>query len=408
MNRPAALLVCLLILGGCTAPTATAPTASESSLATQTPTDGPDALPMNESRVYHRVAVMLDSDVAKPSVRTVDASDFGGSSFGRMVPFVELLLDADAARDATPAAYYEPDAHRVTVLLYDGIPADATNRSELEATLAHEYAHAVTYRDEQYHDSMLQAGGGGTTDATQVRWAMIEGTAMYVSDEYSERYLDEFDHGDSIAREYHDRNATWRYALGPYRFGGRYFDRRLGPSANLTRVYRTPPETTEQLIHDYPPDSEPPASLRVSVAKTDSLDAGSNRDTTGKLFVRDLLGAYLVESRAADAAAGWGNDRVVTLWDYGANESNQRNYLWVLRWDDGQNATEFQRAYRDYATARGERVGDDAFRIEGEQFRLERVSDETVAVVVGHSGLVERTRVASENEIVSVTVSASA
>ena len=76
MNRPAALLVCLLILGGCTAPTATAPTASESSLATQTPTNGPDALPMNESRVYHRVAAMLDSDVAKPSVRTVDASDF--------------------------------------------------------------------------------------------------------------------------------------------------------------------------------------------------------------------------------------------------------------------------------------------------------------------------------------------
>lgn len=403
MNRITLLLACLLVLAGCTAPTATGPTASDDSLATRTPTEGPDALPVNETRVYDRVAAMLDSDAPKPSVRTADAADAEASYLRRTEPFVRTMLDTDDAGERTVRAYYYPDAHRVTVLLHDGVPANATNRSELEAVLAHEFAHAVTYRDERYRRPMMQAGSGGTTDATRVRQAMVEGTAMYVSDEYSERYLDGFDHGDSMARAYRTRDATVRYTRGAYRFGGRYFDRRLDSPANLTEVYRAPPETTKQLIHVRSPESEPPAGLDVSVAETDDIAASDSHDTVGELFVRDLLGEELGERRAGRAAAGWGDDRVVTLWNYAANESNSRGYVWALRWDDERNATRFEEAFADYMDARGERVGD-GWRDDGTRFRLDRVSEETVAVVVGHHSVVGEVRMAGNDSAVAVEV----
>lgn len=402
MSRTALLLACLLVLSGCTAPAANGPTASESSLATRTPTEGPDALPVNDSEVYDRVAAMLDSDAPKPSIRTVDASDDEAGYLRRAEPFVRLLLDADDG-ERTPAAYYYPDAHRVTVLLHDGVPANATNRSELEAVLAHEFAHAVTFRDERYRRPMMQAGGGGTTDAARVRQAMVEGTAMYVSDEYSERYLDGFDHGEAMARDYRSRDAAGRYVRGAYRFGGPYFDRRLDSPANLTRVYRAPPETTEQLIHARSPESEPPAGLEVSAAETENVSASDSRDTLGELFVRDLLGEELAEPCAARAAAGWGDDRVVTLWNYAGNESNRRTYVWALRWDDERNATQFEEAFADYMDAHGERVGD-GWRDDGARFRLDRVSDETVAVVVGHRSVVDEVRTAGDDGGVAVEV----
>jgi hypothetical protein len=400
------VLACLLLLAGCTAPTATGPTASESSLATQTPTDGSDALPVNESRVYDRVAAMLDTDVRRPSLRTVSASKTRDVDLGHEIePFHRLLLDADRDEASDPGAYYDPEAHRVTIVLHDGVPAGATNESELEAILAHEYAHAVTYRDERYREPMLQALSGGTTDEILLRRAIVEGSATYVSSAYSRRYLDSLDHGDTIARSYRRGNATERYVRGPYRFGSWHFERRIDDAVNLTRVYRTPPETTEQLVHGYAPGDEPPRDVTVSVEETDSLTAGDARDTVGELFVRNILGTHLSESRATDAARGWGNDRVVPLWDYTANESNQRNYLWVLRWDDERNATEFQNAFTAYLDQRGNQVDDQKCHIDDNQFKIERVDEETVSVLIGGPRIIQRTNVSGRGANVSVSFS---
>lgn len=399
MNRIAVLLAGLLVLSGCTAPMA-GPTTEESSLQARTPGEGPDSLPTNESRTYDRVAVLLDSNVSQPSLRTTLASGNEVSYLGGQAgAFHWLLLDADDSKEGAPAAYYSSNNHRVTVVLHDGVPAGAKNHSELETTLAHEYVHAVTLTSERYRTAMNL--DGGTSDAAAVSRAMVEGSAVYVADEYGDRYVAGPGQIEEIARDYRTGSELARYVRGPYWFGGRYFDRRLDSPANLTAVYRNPPETTEQLIHNYDSENEPPAKLDVTVEETDGLSAGQT-DTTGELFVRDVLGANLSEQRAAEAAAGWGNDRMVTLWNFDANESDQRNYVWALRWDDQQNATEFERAFGDYMDARGERVGENQWQSDGEQFRLQRVSDETVLVVIGSQNVVQQTQVSGSEGNVSV------
>lgn len=411
MSRTAVALAILLVLAGCSAPTAQGPSAAdaaesadttESALETQTPTTGPSALPVNESRIFDRVSALTATSFSRPSIRTVDASDAATSYFDRPDPFYRLLLGIEEGERDPPLAYYTPGANRVTVVLHDGIPADETSEAGLAVVLAHEYGHAVQANDPQVR-SALDGPQGTSTDAIRTYWALVEGGAVFVSEEYADRYRPGVNATGELAREYRNGSATTRYIRGPYWFGGRYFDRRLDSAANLTDVYRRPPNTTEQVIHNYAPENEPPAELDVTVEETDNVSAGGE-DTAGELFVRDLLGSRLPESRAATAAAGWGNDRVVTLWNYSANESNRRHFLWALRWDDERNATEFTDAFADYLDARGERLGDRRWQVGGRQLRLERASDRTVVLVAGNSATVQNVRATAEDGNVSVTI----
>jgi hypothetical protein len=404
MSRPAVALAALVLLAGCTAPTVQAPATTESALETRTPTTGPDALPVDERRVFDRVADLVASNVSRPSVRTVPASDVAVSYFDRLDPFYRLLLGSEGRGQGsdTPLAYYNPGTNRVTVVLHDGVPANGTDEAGLAVVLAHEYAHAVQSNDPRFR-SALDGPQGTSTDARLVYRALVEGGAVFVSDEYAGEYRSSVNATGDMAREYRNGSATTRYARGPYWLGGRYVDRRLRSAANLIGVYRNPPNTTEQVIHNYTPEAEPPADLRVTVDGTDDVAAGST-DTAGEMVVRSLLGARLSESWAADAAAGWGNDRVVTLLNFGANESDQRNFVWALRWDDERNATEFAAALGDYLTARGDRLGDRQWRAAGERFRIDRASGRTVVVVVGGPETVRSVRATADDGNVSVTV----
>ncbi|UPV75327.1 hypothetical protein M0R89_04490 [Halorussus limi] len=402
MNRFALALAALLVVAGCSAPTTQGPTPNDRALETRTPTSGPNALPVNESRIFDRVTGLMETDAARPSLRTVPATEVGVDYVGQLDPSYRLLLGAEGSENRTPQAYYDREANRVTVVLHDGVPAGETTETGLAVVLAHEYGHAVQFSDPSLRES-LTGPSDHSTDGRRTYRALVEGGAVFVADEYADRYRPSADATGEMAREYRNESATGRFVRGPYWFGGRYFDRRLDSPANLSRVYRTPPNTTEQVIHGYAPRAEPPARLRVSVEKSDDFGVG-NEDTAGELFVRDLLGARLTESRAAAAAAGWGNDRLVTLWNYDANESGQRNFVWALRWDDERNATQFSRAFADYADARGERLGDRRWRMADEQFRLVRASDRSVVLVVGAPETVRKVRATADGGNVSVSV----
>ncbi|MFC7082276.1 hypothetical protein [Halorussus caseinilyticus] len=404
MSRTAIALAALLVLAGCSAPTAQGPTAEGSALETRTPTTGPSALPVNESRIFGRVADLAESNVSQPSLRTADAGEGGVSYLGGLGPFYRLMLGVEGDGSASAAAYYARDPHRVTVLLHDGVPAAETDEAGLAVVLAHEYAHAVQFGDPRFRSS-LGGPADASMDSRRVYRALVEGGAVFVADEYADRYRPSEDPTGEMARDYRNESAPGRFVRGPYLFGGRYLDGRLDSPANLTRAYRNPPNTTEQVIHGYAPEREPPADLRVTVAETDDVSAG-NADTAGELFVRDLLGGKLPESRSATAASGWGNDRLLMLWNYGANESSRRNFVWTLRWDDERNATEFSGAFADYMDARGERRGARRWQASGTQFGLERASDRTVVVAVGSPETVRNVRATADDGNVSVTVAA--
>lgn len=398
-----ASVVCalLVLLSGCTALGTTGPKADQSALDTQTPSPESNTLLVNESRVYDRVASLLDSNVSQPSLEIVDATRLGASQYRLQEPFSRVLLGVN---DTTfhPAAYYNPDAHKVVVVRPDGRPANATNESQLKLTLAHEYAHAITLTENRYRQAMTNSVVGDTTDTLQIRRAMREGTAVYVSEVYADRYLENTSEVRQLSREYRRSRPLLRYVLGPYVFGARYFNQTLDSPANLPEAYRHPPKTTEQLIHAYNGSAELPTPLNVTV-ETGNGSATGERDTLGELFTRSMLGGHLNESRAAHAAAGWGNDNLVTVWNYDANESNQRTYVWTIRWDDRRNATEFTRAFEEYMDRRGHSVGERTWDTGDRQFRLERVSDETVVVFIGGTNAVNRLSVSGTNTNVTVT-----
>lgn len=402
MQRTSVVCALLLVLSGCAAPVTTGPNADRSALETETPGAGPNALPVNESRVYDRVAALLDSNVSQPSLRVVNATRFGESQYRIQQPYQRVLLGVNDTTFEPPVAAYDPNAHEVVVVRHDGRPANATTESQLELALAHEYAHAVTYTDERYRRNVTRFVAGDTTDALQIRRAMREGTGVYVSEVYADRYLENDSEIRRLAREYRQARPLMRYVLGPYVFGGRYFDRTLDSPANLLDAYRRPPKTTEQLIHGYNGSEELPTPLDVTV-ETGNGSATGQRDTLGELFVRSMLGGQLDESRAARAAAGWGNDSLVTAWNYDANESNQRSYVWTIRWDDERNATEFTRAFAEYMDRRGRRVGEREWDAGDRRFRFERVSDETVVVFVGGPDAVTRLNASGTDANVSVS-----
>ncbi|UPV99156.1 hypothetical protein M0R88_11530 [Halorussus gelatinilyticus] len=393
--------VLLIVLSGCAAPITSGPETDSSALETQTPSTGPNALPTNESRVYDRVATLLDSNVSQPSLRTVNASRLGETQYRLQQPFYSLLLNVSDTTVKPPAAYYNSDSHEVVVVLHRGVPANATNESRLELVLAHEYAHAMTMNDPRYRQTMMSSVADDTTDALQIRRMMKEGTGVYVAEAYADRYLGNVSSIRRLAREYRQSRPLMRYVLGPYVFGARYFDRNLDSPTNLPDVYRRPPETTEQLIHGYDISEERPAPLDVTVESRNG-DTTGQRDTLGELFVRDMLGGQLDESRAARAASGWGNDSIVTVWNYDSNESNQRSYAWTIRWDDERNATEFTRAFAEYMDRRGQRIGEGKWKAGDRRFRFERVSDETVVVFIGGADAVNRLSATGTDANVSV------
>ena len=426
----AVVLTGLLLLAGCAAPAtqgppSARPSATPAATASEATTDSPpttaettttaegtaiadreptltaDSLPVAVNATWDRVAAMLDSDVSRPSVRVVEAVP-GGTAYGSSLkPMVRLLLDVDG-RSVSPRAYYSPASHQVTVLVHDGDPAGTASPARLEAILAHEYAHAVLIADERYGSALAELPAENSFDRRRAHQAMREGSAVYVADAYADRYLPNVSETGETTPEYRGSSELSRFVGSAYLFGDDHFERRVDAPANLTRVCRNPPKTTEQLLHPSMVGSEPPRNLSVTATGSENLSLARG-DTLGESFVRDLLGARVPESRAAAAATAWGHDRAFTLWDLGANGS-ARNYLWALRWDDARNATEFERTFAAYMDARGERLGDRRWRTDEYRFGLRRASDETVVVVIGGRDTVRRVTATASDGNVSVTV----
>jgi hypothetical protein len=116
--------------------------------------------------------------------------------------------------------------------------------------------------------------------------------------------------------------------------------RYLGGRAALTSALRTFPQTTEQLLHvDKFLEREPALAVRLPARAGGSNLVAS--ETFGELDVRDLL-RVLPAPDADAAAAGWGGGRLALYGDVAAI---------VLRWDDADEAAEWQDAVPRYAAA---------------------------------------------------------
>jgi len=358
-----------------------------------------DDAPVEAGRVFARVERVLGTQADPPDVRV--AGDFGGGSrsIGQQDdPFEEQLgigppqrvSEAEGAVQVGGATFPSGD---VTIADLGGTPRD------FERTLAHEYAHVVQFDlgAMEWVTDGIPAERRDTTDGQLTEQSVVEGGATYLATQYGLRYMQDFNtETTQILRLYRNGTAGTRLLWAPYLYGSLYIENRIDSPGLLWTVYRLPPDTTEQVLHGGHDD---PAPLDVE-STTDYGDEWTveERDSRGELFTRIALRTQLDAERAAEAATGWGNDRLLTY----ERDFDEHAFVWTLRWDDAENATEFREAFESSLDERGTNR-EDRWRVDGDEYRLVTVDDRTVAVVTGPTRFVVGTAVTARGDTVAVS-----
>jgi hypothetical protein len=389
MRTAAALLALLVVTAGCSAPflsddaasdateTANATTTDATRTTTTDGTDETDAtaydvpvqngsLAVDADRSYARVQALLGTDVDPRPVEVRNLTERSGYDPSRYGLF-RLLGVGNASFDAERPGGVTTTGGAVYVH-----PANGTD-AQVEQVLVHEFVHSTQFNANMipWLDALDQPRL--TNDLLQTRLALVEGGAVYVTDAYTEAYLDAPVQSERIADRYDDGGPAERLFLARYHVGNRYVAGQIDDPSELERVYENYPRTTEQLLHDRTPGEEPAGNLTVTVETADEWRVGEN-DTLGELTARIVFQGELNDTAAREAAAGWGADEVV-----GLERGDERAYVWALRMDDAAEADELAAAL----TAFVEERADDA----DAAFAVERVSAETVALTVGPESL---------------------
>ncbi len=321
--------------------------------------------------------------ITRAAFRNQTPSVFNENPVDQQVYEALFLVDEDTTvaevrerlYSGSVAGYYA--ANRIVIV--------TSNTSDVEVrpdTLAHELTHAL-------QDQRLSVGPrGGSLDRRNAYTSLIEGDANYVQDRYVERCAGDWDclplptanDGDGG-----DRGASGEFGFfltfyAPYSEGptliGDLIDRANGSWTTVDDAWKSPPVSTEQVIHpERYPDEEP---LEVTVADRSGLDwrpveyDGRRSETVGEVGVFAMLWANGVvpeESLYDDAtrynyshpaSEGWGGDRLRAY-----RNGDQYGYVWKTVWDTDHDARQFQSAYRSVLDRYGaEALGEGRYRID--------------------------------------------
>jgi len=264
------------------------------------------------------------------------------------------------------AGFYDPDARQLFIASWLG--------AELQTpTLAHEIDHAL--QDQHFDIARFTHHVRGMGDAQTAAMAVIEGDATAAMLEFmlssSGRSIQQHDpnlEGDSMFSDTSTAASSQRlrrapHALRemlmfPYRAGLELCLRAYRARGNWTDVdalLRTPPPSTEQVLHaDKLRTHEPPIAVPASVPASLSPNfVVAYDDVLGELGLRLALEPNFPRPISSEAAAGWGGDRVVLLEPRGAAPAAalaQSVLVWTIEFDPGpraapdREAIEFERA----------------------------------------------------------------
>lgn len=414
-----AVFALLLVLAGCSGNPNAAASATSTPDWTATPTpaaeattetittgeEGPETLPTNATVVFDRIENLTGFSGRPPRVvieepDELEPVDSPRSTLERYLGFSPVEFE--------PHAYAVPTPEPGQVTLSGAMSADRA-----EVTLAHELYHILWY---QHEFSVYQNRRNVTTQKLFLTVTIAEGAAVFVQQQYWKRYMPpgSFEPAADYRREYHGGTPMRRTSSASYHFGYRYLDQRLDSARQLTAVFANPPRTSEELIHQLPPGSEPPTHLSVDSRSggdwsldprvepdARQFDRYVSPDTRGELFVRHALQVGVNDTAAARAAAGWGNDALLAF--QRANDG-PRGFVWTIRFDDPSNASEFESVFVDYLSNRGQRDGAvwTMQDVDGVAFRMVAVDERTVTLVFGPQPFVANTSVAvSDGRVVA-------
>jgi hypothetical protein len=263
------------------------------------------------------------------------------------------LLPADASLDdlylellgAQAVAFYETDTDQLFVISRSG----GIGPSE-KVYFSHEFTHAL--QDQHFDAGTIFGDAVGQGDRSLARLAFVEGDASLLMARWMGTHLSPAELGEllvvdpeaqatlermpAILRE----TLTFPYLQGLILANGIWAD---GGWEAIDRAYGRLPESTEQVLHPekYAAGEKPVAVPLDAAALAGSMGAGwsgTREDTLGELQRSIWLRENGVQAQsAADAAAGWGGDRLAYL------RGPDGAYALVLRtaWDSPADAAEF-------------------------------------------------------------------
>ena len=369
-------------------------------------------LSVDPDDAFHRVERALDTNVSDPdAVRILDplnASDRGNESAGedrltfaqRVGLESESLVGQNISVGDREYPYGWVAEVRVTgvgrVFLRSapGMPTD------FQRTLAtHEFVHYVQLQNGRF--TQVNTATDATTDGTYARRATLEGAAVYTTDTI---HAEDDRSGPPNSALYEGvaaatAGSTTAYGNSWYRFGARYAAQRVDSPADLSALYENPPTTSEQVLHGLRPSAEPPAALSIT-DQTGSEYVLADAGRKGEAFTRFVMENGVSEQRAAAAAAGWGNDTLRTV---RPSDGGNTSYVWVHRWDDAENATEFADAARAYLDAYGS-TENGTTTLGGLPADLRTLDDRTTAIVLADSVLQDSLTLSADGSVVTVAV----
>lgn len=326
----------------------------------------------NATAVWQRVGDLVSVDAPEPPRVVVDAgansTDYQPTRFQRSFGATNFTRAGPALKGTYNRTHDEVRLFRSPAM------ADA----ELEARLAHEFAHVYQWHADVERPEIRNVFA---------RMATWEGAAEYVEWQYADRYLDYGPEAAEVADLATDDPLDWRGAAAYY-YGAQWVRTHADADAPLASTFADPPRAAEEVLRGLGPGSEQAPSLTVEAESgAYGIADESAVEPTGEDRLRAVLQAGLPRDQAARATAGWGASRIATFKSELGN-----GHAWVVRWDEPAAATGFR-----------ERFGDFQANV-SEPLRVEAVDDETTVVFSGREAFVENATVSGTAG--NVTVSA--
>lgn len=273
-----------------------------------------------------------------------------------------LPLDADYEKllfdllTEQVAGFYDP--YKKTLYIADWLPLDMQRPA-----LAHEIEH--TLQDQHFDLKRFSQPFKEDGDRQLARSAVVEGDGTALMLEFAARSmnLDTTKMPQMIARlgkqmmqmsmaatpALQQAPLVLRESLVfPYVAGLEFViaHRANQPWSRVNEVFKDPPDSTEQIIHPekYEQRERPVA---ITAAPLTTLSGAGykdvRRDVLGEMLFRVWFTGRLSETAAAQAAAGWGGDRLVA---YSAPGEALPAVIVLSAWDSDQDADEADQAAR--------------------------------------------------------------
>ncbi|WP_135823928.1 hypothetical protein [Halorussus ruber] len=223
-----------------------------------------------------------------------------------------------------------------------------------EVVLAHELVHALQFQNDLLSSSRREMRSQfqyWTTDTRLVTAALVEGDAMWVTEQYLARYGESnysvTSYNRSLAR------SAWPHSVAgtPYYYGYEFYAMAGSAPDERSDEIESPPNSTAELLH---PDER---VERAEISPPEIPDSENltryHADTVGELVVRHSLRINnLSFARAAEVADGWAGDR---MYYYAAAGARGPATHWVTAWENEREAREFASAWRSMLAANGAR-----------------------------------------------------